>query len=83
MGCVVMGPPHASEPPTLVHSGGYCFRASRVPSRASTRVSTSPGKWPWTVNDQEPTAVGVAPKGAAGVGALTGGLGTADFGEAG
>ncbi|MCB5290625.1 hypothetical protein BJQ90_00037 [Arthrobacter sp. SO3] len=52
MGCVVRGPPHSSEPPTLVHSSRDCCWASRFPSLASTRVVTSCGNGPRTVNSQ-------------------------------
>ncbi len=44
MGGVVMGPPHSSEPPTLIHASWDGCWASRVPSWASTRVSTFAGQ---------------------------------------
>lgn len=83
MGGAVMGPPHSSEPPTLVHSNGDCCRASRLPSLARTRVVTSFGNWPRTVNTQELTAVWEAANGAVDGKGLTGGSGTADFDDAG
>ena len=84
IGGVVTGPPHCSDPPTLVQVRSFCCSTNTVRSRASARIVTCSGSPGWEMLKAQVSMPVLVPRtaagGAVGVGVSeTGAPGCTDF----